>query len=80
MAKQDRRLEQAVFVAVLVAHPERLTAAELATKMAGAQGPERDAVAQEIDDLCGSGLLRRIGEVVEPTHAALRATELLELI
>ncbi len=79
MAEEDRLLEHAVFVMVLDLHPERLTGSELATKIAGERGLERDAVCQAIGGLCGSGVLRRAGEVVEPTHAAVRAAELLAM-
>jgi DNA-binding MarR family transcriptional regulator len=79
VAEEDRLLEQAVFVMALDLHPEHLTSSELARKIAGEEGLEREAVRRTIDELCGSGLLRRAGDVVEPTHAAVRAAELLAL-
>lgn len=79
VAEEDRLLEHAVFVMVLDLHPERLTGSELVMKIAGEKGSERDLVCRAIGGLCGSGLFRRAGEVVEPTHAAVRAAELLAL-
>jgi hypothetical protein len=67
-----------VLLTVLELHPEHLTVAELVSKVAGDREPsEGEPIKQAISDLRGSRLLRYTGDVVEPTHAAVRASELL---
>jgi hypothetical protein len=74
---QDRLLEQGVLTMILSLHPEHLTTAELVLKVAGDQEPlGEESIRQAIRDLKGSGLLRRVGDVVQPTHAAIRMDEL----
>jgi hypothetical protein len=69
-------VEHAVLMAILELHPEHLTASELVLKVAGEGGQaEREEIRQAIRDLRGSSLLRYTGDVVEPTHAAVRAGE-----
>jgi hypothetical protein len=77
-AEEDRIVEHAVFTLILDLHPEHLMASELVLKVAGDQDQsEGEAILQAIRDLRGSGLLRYAGDVVEPTHAAVRTVELL---
>jgi hypothetical protein len=74
-------LERTVLTEVIELHPELLTIPELILRVA--RHPEDEAtkerVRNAIRDLRRSGLLRYRGddEVVEPTHAALRAFDLL---
>ncbi len=58
---------------VLVLHPERLSAMELRRAMlAGEQDFEQiDAHDRAVRDLIGAGLLRRDGDSVVATHAAV---------
>lgn len=80
IADEDRVLEHAVFTMILDLLPEHLTGAELALKVAGKQDRlDSLAVQQAIDTLGDAGLVRHGGDVVEPTHAAVRAAELLGL-
>lgn len=70
--------ERAVLAIVLELHPDHLTPTELALEVATDRAQlEAEAVEHAIRDLGGSGLLRCIGDVVAPTHAALRADALL---
>jgi hypothetical protein len=70
-------VEHAVLMTILDLHPEHLTPSELVLKVAG-EGDQaaREEIRQAIRDLRGSSLLRYTGDVVEPTHAAVRAGEL----
>lgn len=74
-------LERTVLAEVIELHPELLTIAELIQRIA--RRPEDETTKEEIRnairDLRRSGLVRYRddGEVVEPTHAALRAFDLL---
>jgi hypothetical protein len=74
-------LEQAVFTAVIALSPERLTIDELVAQVVQdpADRAERDSARNAIRDLRKAGLLRyeNAAEVVEPTHAAIRAYGLL---
>lgn len=74
---EDRLLEHGVLTMILNLHPEHLTTAELVLKVAGDQEPsDEEPIRQAIRNLKGSGLLRRVGDVVQPTHAAVRMNEL----
>jgi hypothetical protein len=73
-------LEKTVLETVIELHPEHLTIPELVLKVAADYDRlEGEDVRSAIRDLRASGLLRcRVGdEIVEPTHAALRAFQLL---
>jgi hypothetical protein len=71
-------VERVVFEIVVELHPDHLTPAELVLKMAGdGDHLEAEAITEAIRDLRRSGLLRHVGEVVVPTHAALSAVALL---
>jgi hypothetical protein len=77
VSDQDRLVEHAVLVVILDLHPEHLTTAELILKVAdNGDHSEEEAIRQAIRDLRGSSLVRDTGDVVEPTHAAVRAAEL----
>lgn len=74
---EDRLLEHGVLTMILSLHPEHLTTDELVLKVAGDQEPSgEESIRQSIRNLKGSGLLRRVGDVVQPTHAAVRMDEL----
>jgi hypothetical protein len=76
VADENGLVEHAVLMAILDLHPEHLTAAELVLKVAGERNQsEPEEIRQAIRDLKGSSLLRCAGNVVEPTHAAVRAAE-----
>jgi hypothetical protein len=65
---------------VIELHPERLTVAELFLRIAGdpEDWMETETIANAIRDLRRSGLIRyrNDDQLVEPTHAALRAAGL----
>lgn len=74
------QLEQTILTEVVQLHPELLTIPELILRIA--RRPDDEAAKEEIRnavrDLRRSGLVRYgDDEVVEPTHAALRAYDLL---
>lgn len=72
-------LQHAVFTTILDLHPEHLTVGELVLKMRGERQPfDDDPIREAIRDLRGCGLLRPASDVVEPTHAAVRAAEILD--
>jgi hypothetical protein len=76
--EEDRLLEHAVLTMILNLHPEHLTTSELILKIAGDQEPaDEESIRQAIRDLKGSGLLRCTEDIVQPTHAAVRAADLL---
>jgi hypothetical protein len=70
----DEAWQLAVLSRVLVLHPERLSAGELRREMlAGEQEFARvDAHDRAVRDLVAAGLLRRDGDSVVPTRAAVR--------
>lgn len=70
----DEAWQRAVLSLVLVLHPERLSPDELRREMlTGVQGfTETDAHDRAVRDLVASGLLRRDGDSVIPTRAAVR--------
>ena len=77
---QERQLwvENAVLSEVIALHPERLTMEELVARMEEpASGTGRVAISDAFETLKRSNLVRLTGEVVEPTHAALRAAAVL---
>lgn len=63
------RTQRAVLALALHEHPTPLTDADLAREV----GPD---VAEAVADLIAVGLLRREGEAIHPTAAALRFEEL----
>jgi hypothetical protein len=73
MTLSDEAWQLAVLSRVLLLHPERLSATELRREMlAGEQDFERiDAHDRAVRDLIGAGLLRRDGDSIVATHAAM---------
>jgi hypothetical protein len=74
------QLERTVLTEVVQLHPELLTVPELILRIARRPNDEaeKEEVRNAVRDLRRSGLARyRDDEVVEPTHAALRAYDLL---
>lgn len=77
LRERDLWLEQAFLSEIVGLHPEKLTTDELALRMADGPGEaDRIAVGDRLQELQRDGLIRLNGEVVEPTHAALRAAEI----
>jgi hypothetical protein len=76
---EDTRTESAVLQYLLAFHPLQTSFEELLREFDQGLGDaaQRDAVERAVRDLIGSGLLRRSGELVLPTRAALRFDELL---
>lgn len=73
-ANRDAQIESAVLALLLDEHPAALTDAELALALVGERPEftEADAIARAVRDLIGAGLLRRHGELIQPTRAAVR--------
>lgn len=63
----DQRKQSAVLALVLSEHPTHLTIGDLMMEIA-----DEDAVARAVRDLVAVGLLRRDGDSILPTRAALR--------
>jgi hypothetical protein len=78
--EQDDAVESAVLRHLLHLHPAQLTVAELTRELAGEQPgfAERDAIERAVRDLSGAGLLHRGEELLVPSRAALRFSELLD--
>ncbi len=79
-AREDDATESAVLQQVLELHPVLLTAAELMREVGG-ESPDFariDAIERAIRDLIGVGLLHHHGELLMPTRAALRFSQLLD--
>jgi hypothetical protein len=80
-AYDPERVARAVLEEILKLHPERLTVGEWSLRIAS--DPEDDLEVETIEhairDLRGWGLVRyrNDDEVVEPTHATLRAAAML---
>jgi hypothetical protein len=72
-AHEDEAVQSATLSLLLSLHPDLLTEAELIREMVAGSGEfaERDAVERAVRDLVGAGLLRRCGELVLPTRAAV---------
>ncbi len=72
--ERDRRLEGAILSEIVSRHPGHLTTDELVLRVADrSSGADRTAVGDRLQELKRDGLIRLNGEVVEPTHAAVRA-------
>ena len=78
--EQDDAVESAVLRHLLHLHPAQLTLAELTRELAGEQPgfAERDAIERAVRDLSGAGLLHGGQELLVPSRAALRFSELLD--
>jgi hypothetical protein len=70
----DEAFEAAVLSHLLVLHPTRLSMCELLREMCPASDDfgERDGCERAARDLIAVGLLRRDGDSIVPTRAALR--------
>lgn len=77
---EDVATESAVMQQLLHLHPTQLTVAELIREIAGEHPgfAERDAIERAVRDLAGVGLLHRREELLAPTRAALRLSQLLD--
>jgi hypothetical protein len=70
----SRGAEDAVFRRVLDLHPAHLNERELALDLVGATlAPKCETYGVAIEALVADGLLRREGDSIHPTRAALRA-------
>ncbi len=71
--REDEVVQSAVLSLVLALHHDQLTLVELIREMVidPENFAERDAVERAVRDLVGAGLLRRSGELVLPTRAAV---------
>jgi hypothetical protein len=80
-ATQDLRDQGVVLVQVLTLHPAVLRLAELVREItAGAGGfADADRYERAVGDLVAAGLLFESGELVLPTHAALRFSEIADV-
>jgi hypothetical protein len=75
--ERDLLVEQALLSEIIALHPDRLTPEELVRWMKGEPSAAgRIAILDALLSLKRSGLTRQNGEVVEPTHVALRADEI----
>lgn len=70
-AGEDRRAERAVLALVLDEHPSRLTLADVRLAVEPDRSDATDAADRAVRELVVVGLLRRDGEFVVPTRAAL---------
>jgi hypothetical protein len=79
-AREDEKAEAAVLERLLALHPIQLDLGELAREVVGGRPgfAASDSVARAVEQLHAAGLLRRNGETIAPTRAALRFYELLE--
>lgn len=77
--EQDQRIERAVLFQVFDVSPNQLTVPELVRRVAADPEDfgEKDSVLRAVHELVGAGLLRRSGEAVSATDAALRADVLI---
>jgi hypothetical protein len=79
-AEEEEREQEAILDHLLCEHPDQLTVAELIREFAR---DEVDAqyvmrIEHNVVELIGAGLLRRDGETIRPTRAALRFHRLHE--
>jgi hypothetical protein len=82
LADEDESRECAVLSEVLRLHPTSLTVTELVRLMGvvpAAGFADVDPWKRAIRELCGCGLLRQEGQVIAPTIAAVRFSELFEV-
>jgi predicted transcriptional regulator len=76
----DSATESAVLRLLLQLHPIQVTVDELVRELSGEQPgfAERDSIERAVRDLVATGLLHRHDELLLPTRAALRLSELLD--
>jgi hypothetical protein len=80
MSLNAEQIEEVVLIEIIASHPEHLTSEELVVRLEdGPSNTDRVAILDSLQELKRSGLIRFNGEVVEPTHAALRAAEVFGL-
>jgi hypothetical protein len=77
---EDAAIESVVLQHLLDLHPSQPTLAELIREIAGpeAEFAERDAIERAVRDLAGVGLVNRSEQLVVPSRAALRFSQLLD--
>jgi hypothetical protein len=77
--EDDAAIETAVLMQLLALQPARLSFEELLREVAADPDDfgERDSVERAVRDLAAAGLLRRDGELLTPSRAALRFDQLL---
>jgi hypothetical protein len=77
LKEQDLQIESDLFSEIIHFYPERLSIEEWVTRMTD-EGNDamRVSVEDAVVSLARSGLVRRIGVVIEPTLAARRASQL----
>jgi hypothetical protein len=75
---RDRRNQQGVLARVLELHPTHLTLEELLLELGTGVdgGPTREHHERAIRDLVAAGLIRRDGDSILPTRAALSFEEI----
>ncbi|HEY8814231.1 MAG TPA: hypothetical protein VIP57_03905 [Candidatus Dormibacteraeota bacterium] len=74
--KDERQVAQAL-LSEIITLPDRLTPEELVLWMRGrTSDADRNEIIDALSVLKRSGLVRQNGEVIEPTHAAIRADEI----
>jgi hypothetical protein len=71
--REDRGTESAVLALLLIEHPAQLTMDELVLVLHGDVDlfEPRDAAERAVRELVGAGLVRRQGDYLVPTRAAL---------
>jgi len=70
-ASEDLRTERAVLAFLLDQHPTRVTVDELPFALDAKDFAEKDAIARAVRELTAVGLLRPVGELIEPSRAAV---------
>ncbi|HEX6688495.1 MAG TPA: hypothetical protein VF085_07500 [Solirubrobacterales bacterium] len=75
----DEQLEHAVLMEIIQLHPANPTLDELHLALSSRVGLERHAVEDSLWALRRFGLVRENGDVLEPTLAAVHASELFQL-
>jgi hypothetical protein len=81
MALDDDQLEHAVFMEIVTLHPIHPTLDELHLALSDSRGELGRAVVEDsLWSLRRFGLVRENGNVLEPTLAAIRATEVIQRI
>ncbi len=77
---KDRREtpDYVVLTAVLLAHPEHLTEADIVRELVGDRPVfgEHDEIENHIRDLVNAGIFRREGKSILPTHPVLYLREI----